>query len=169
MGATRRNRRWAGLLVAMTTVPALTVVLALTRGSLSLGSVLLLYLLLVVATAVIGGMVPAIVAALTSFLLANWYLTPPFHEFTVARRDEVVALLVFVAVAVTVSVIVEVAERRRVTAERSRVEADVLARFAATPVVDTSLTAVLDQVRDAFGMSSVALLEDRPDGETLGR
>jgi K+-sensing histidine kinase KdpD len=59
---------------------------------------------------------------------------------------------------VTVSVTVDLAARSRVSAARNRVEAELLSRFAASPVDDTSLTTVLDQVRETFGMTSVALL-----------
>jgi K+-sensing histidine kinase KdpD len=135
------------------------------RGTIALATVLLLYLLLVVAIALIGGTVPALLAALASFLLANWYLTPPYHTFVVEQRDQLIALAVFVVVAIIVSVTVELAARQRVTAERSRIEAEVLARFTSAPVSDTSLTAVLDQVRTVFGMTSVALLERRGDNE----
>jgi K+-sensing histidine kinase KdpD len=135
------------------------------RGTLALESVLLLYLLLVVAVALIGGILPALLAAVGSLLLANWFLTPPYHTFVVEQRDQLIALAVFIVVATTVSVTVELAARQRVTAERSRIEAEVLARFTSAPVSDTSLTAVLDQVRTVFGMTSVALLERHGDNE----
>jgi K+-sensing histidine kinase KdpD len=118
-----------------------------------------------VAVALIGGTLPALLAALASFLLANWFLTPPYHTFVVEQRDHLIALAVFIVVATTVSVTVELAARQRVTAERSRIEADVLAKFTGAPVSDTSLADVLEQVRTVFGMTSVALLERRGDNE----
>jgi K+-sensing histidine kinase KdpD len=68
-------------------------------------------------------------------------------------------------VALTVSVTVDLAARSRVAAARSRVEAEMLSRFTAEPVGDTTLEGVLRQVRDTFGMNSVALLERRGDQE----
>jgi K+-sensing histidine kinase KdpD len=118
-----------------------------------------------VAVALIGGTLPALLAAVASFLLANWFLTPPYHTFVVEQRDHLIALAVFIVVATTVSVTVELAARQRVTAERSRIEADVLAKFTGAPVSDTSLADVLEQVRTVFGMTSVALLERRGDNE----
>jgi Domain of unknown function (DUF4118) len=158
-------RRRGGLLLAAAGLPTLTAVLVTMRGTLALESVLLLYLLLVVAVALIGGIPPALLAAVGSFLLANWFLTPPYHTFVVEQRDQLIALAVFIVAATTVSITVELAARQRVTAERSRIEAEVLAKLTGTPVSDTSLTAVLDQVRTVFGMTSVALLECHGDNE----
>jgi K+-sensing histidine kinase KdpD len=158
-------RRRGGLLLAAAGLPTLTAVLVTLRTTLALESVLLLYLLFVVAVALIGGTLPALLAAVASFLLANWFLTPPYHTFVVEQRDHLIALAVFIVVATTVSVTVELAARQRITAERSRIEADVLARLTGAPVSDTSLADVLTQVRTVFGMTSVALLQRRGDNE----
>jgi len=164
-GGLAAMRQVAGLALAAAGLPALTVLLVALRGALALESVLLLYLLAVVVVAVVGGVLPAVVAALASVLLANFFFTTPYNTLVVDQRDSVIALIVFVLVAVTVSVTVDVAARSRVAAGRSRVEAEMVSRFTAEPVSDTSLTAVLDQVRDTFGMTSVALLERRGDQE----
>jgi K+-sensing histidine kinase KdpD len=164
-GGLTQVRRVAGLVLAATGPPALTVLLIPMRGALALESVLLLYLLGVVTVAVVGGVLPAVVAALASLLLANFFFTTPYHTLVVDQRDSVIALIVFVLVAVTVSVTVEVAARARLTAARSRIETQMLSRFTAEPVSDASLTAVLGQVQDIFGMVSVALLERRGDQE----
>jgi two-component system, OmpR family, sensor histidine kinase KdpD len=161
-------RRRAGLLVAGVGLPLLTALLARLHTRLSLESVLLLYLLAVVLVAVVGGVLPAVVAATVSFLLANYFFTPPFHTFVVEQRDTVVALIVFMLVALTVSVVVDLAARRRVAAARSRWEAETLARLAAQPVSDRSLESVLEQVRETFSMTSVALLVRRGDDDEIG-
>lgn len=90
-------------------------------------------------------------------------LTPPYHTFEVEQRDSVVALVVFLVVAFTVSVTVDVAARRRVAGVRSQLEADILGRFTTEPVADVAPAAVLDQVMRMFGMTSVALLDETGD------
>jgi K+-sensing histidine kinase KdpD len=144
-------------------LPALTVALVPVRDSLALESVLLLYLLVVVLIAVTGGLLPGVAAALAAVLLANFFFTTPYHTLVVDQRDSIIALFVFVLVAVTVSVTVEVATRYRIAAARSRSEAEVLSRLTTEPVTDDSLIAVLEEVRDSFGMESVALIERRGD------
>jgi K+-sensing histidine kinase KdpD len=165
--AAGRTRLWTGLGLVVVGLPALTVALVPLRGHLALESVLLLYLLVVVLVAVTGGIGLGVVAALSSVLLANFFFTTPYHTLVVDQRDSIIALVVFVLVAVIVSVTVEVAMSHRIEAARSRAEAEVLLRFTAEPVRETSLTAVLQEVRDTFGMASVALLERTGDTERV--
>ena len=148
----------------MVGLPALTAVLAGT-DAFSLASSLLLFQVAVVVVAVVGGTAVGVAAALASFLLANFFLIPPLHTFRVEDRDSLVALAVFLGVSVTVSALVEIAGRQRAAAERSRAEADVLARLATRPVA-TGVDAVLAEVADAFGMTSVALV-GRPGTQPL--
>ncbi len=111
------GRRWLGLGLAVVLLPALTGVLVAVRGDLALGSVLLLYLLATVVVSVVGGLVAGVVAALASFGLANFFLTPPYRTLAVNDRDSVIELVVFLLVSLTVSVLVDVAARRRSTAQ----------------------------------------------------
>ncbi len=149
-------RRWAGFALVLVALPALTAVLSATRGDLALGSVLLLYLLVVVVVAAVGGIWPGVAAAAGALLLANYYLTPPFHTLFVEGRDAVVELVVFALGAVVVAVTVELAARDRGRAERSRREAELLTGVtAASP---QGVEGVLAQVRSTFGMGSAALV-----------
>jgi K+-sensing histidine kinase KdpD len=162
--ASSRPRTRAGLLVAAGGLAALTAGLVPGRDELSLASVTLLYLVPVVITAVAGGMWPALAAAVAAGLLVNFFFVPPFHTLTVAHGDNVVVLGVYAAVAGTVAVAVDIAARQRATAARRALETALLARTTATPVTEDSLTQLLGQVRDTFGMTSVALVERR-DGD----
>jgi K+-sensing histidine kinase KdpD len=152
----RRRAAGCGLIVVL--FPPLTAVLVWQRATLSLPSDLLLFLLGVVLIAAVGGMLAAVLAAVTASLSLNYWFTPPYHELRIAQRDHVLALLVFLAVAITVSATVEVAARQRSHAARSRAEALTLSRLASSPLSDQSVPAVLEQIRTLFGMDSVALL-----------
>ncbi len=112
------TRRWSGLLLAVVLLPALTAVLVAVRGDLALGSVLLLYVVATVVVSVVGGLVAGVVAALASFVLANFFLTPPYRTLAVDDRNSVIELVVFLLVSVTVSALVDVAARRRSTAQQ---------------------------------------------------
>jgi K+-sensing histidine kinase KdpD len=158
------RRRWAGLGLALLGPPLTAVLLNAARQELALGSVLLVYLLLVVVTAAVGGLGPALLAAVASFLLANWFFVPPFHTLSVESRDAVLELLVFVLVAGIVSLAVHLAAREQARAERSRFEARLLARLHAEPVAARTVADVLEDVRVTFGRDAVALVRaDEPD------
>src|SRR3954452_11349566 len=153
------RRRVLALVLAVVGVPALTAVLASVRGTLSLDSVLLVYLLGVVVVAVIGGLLPALVAALGSFLLANWVLTPPYGTLEVADRDRLLELVVFVVVAALVSVVVDVGARNRARAERTQAEAAILSRLTTSDLGTQSADKVLRETRELFDLGRVELVE----------
>jgi two-component system, OmpR family, sensor histidine kinase KdpD len=155
-----RRRQLYGLALAVLAAPVLAVLLAQFRGDISLASVLLLFLLLVVAVSAVGGVRPALVAAIGSFLLVNWYFTPPLYTFTIGDRENVLALVVFVAVAGITSAFVELAARRAALGARARAEAEAFARLAGSSSVPT----LLESLRRIFGLDAATLLHRDRDG-----
>jgi K+-sensing histidine kinase KdpD len=154
-----RRRRLLGTVGIIVGLPLLTLALVPLRGTLADASLLLVYLLAVVAVAAVGGLAPALVAALASFLLANWFLTPPYYTLTVASRDAAVDLVVFVVVGAVVSVVVELGARHREAAARTQYESVLLSELGSAQVGTLPLTSVLERVRTAFGMRTVQLLD----------
>ena len=154
-----RRRQLIGLAMAVVLLPLLTLILDALGDKLDLDAQVLLYLLAVVAIAVFGGVLVAIVSAIASALLINYFFVEPVHTLTVGDADQAVALVVFVVVAVLVSAAYELAVRRAQAAERARDEAETLAALAG-PKLDEqgSLHEVLDRARRTFRMESVALL-----------
>ncbi len=120
------------MLLAVAGLPLITVALTSLRPDLHLADDLLIYLVAVVVIAVVGGFWPALLAAVTASLLLNWYFTEPLHTFTIAEPENLLALLLFVTVAVTVSSVVHLAARRAVQAARSNQDAAALLALAQT-------------------------------------
>jgi two-component system sensor histidine kinase KdpD len=159
--ATLPRRRVAiGLALAALGPPALTVVLAQMRDEVGLPSVLLLFLLLVVVVSAVGGLVSALAAAISGFLLVNWYFTPPLHTFTISEGENILALIVFLAVAGIVSVFVDLAARRAVEGRRARAEAEALSRLAGSAPV----AAVLESLIRVLGLDGAAVLHREEGG-----
>ena len=78
------------------------------------------------------------------FLLLNYFFTPPIHAWTIAERDNLLALVVFVAIAAAVSVIVDKAARRTRQAAQASAEASALATVAGSVFRgDRAVTALL--------------------------
>ncbi|GAA3422094.1 sensor histidine kinase KdpD [Streptosporangium vulgare] len=162
--ALTRSRRLAGWGTALLGLPLLTAVL-LGLSHATLPSVILLFLLMVVCVALAGGMWPAITAAVAGFALLNWYFTPPFHSLAVTRPENLLALVVYVLVAVMVSAVVDLAARRAREAALAGAEAEVLATLAGYVLRgEAALPSLLSRLREVFGLASVTLLERRPDG-----
>jgi two-component system, OmpR family, sensor histidine kinase KdpD len=151
-GAIDARRRLAGVVLAAVLLPLLTVVLAAWRPHLDLADDLLIYLVAVVTITVVGGFWPAVLAAVAASLLLNWYFTEPLHTFTIAEPRNLLALLLFVTVAVAVSSVVHLAARRAVQAARAREEASSLLELAQTVLGGAdSPTAVLDHLTRTHG------------------
>ncbi len=158
-----RQRQSAAAIFALLALPLLTLVLAHERDRVSLGSDLLLYLLLVVLIAVTGGAWVAGSAAVAAFLLVNWYFTPPIHTWTISDGQNVLALIVFLVVAAVVSALVSAAARRADEAARARSEAASLVRLAGALLAeDDPLPSIMHQLLTNFALRSVAVL--RPVG-----
>jgi two-component system sensor histidine kinase KdpD len=154
------RRRRLGFAVAVAGLPLLTLALANRRGTLALPSDLVLFLGAVVGVALIGGIYPALAAALAAAMLLNYFFTPPLHEFAIASVSDLVALVVVVVVAVAVSVVVDRSARRAREAAAAAAEAETLSILAGSVLRGQEpLAALLAQVRETFAMTSVALLE----------
>jgi two-component system, OmpR family, sensor histidine kinase KdpD len=154
-----RRRQALGVLLALVGLPVLTAVLAQIRDQIQLSTVLLLFLLLVVAVSALGGLWPALGAAIAAFLLVNWYFTPPLHTFSIRETEHLVAFLVFLTVAGTVSGLVALASRRSAEGARARAEAEALLRLAGVSPVSS----VVESLRRVLGLEGVAVLH-RYDG-----
>jgi len=147
------RRRVLGLLLAAVVLPLLTVLLTGHPLNLSLADELLIYLTAVVAVAVVGGFWPAVAAGVAASLLLNWFFTRPFHTFTIAEPDNLLALLLFVLVAIVVSSVVHVAARRAQQANRSNAEAQALSTLAGTVLgQDDSPAAVLRHLEETLAI-----------------
>jgi two-component system, OmpR family, sensor histidine kinase KdpD len=165
-GGIDARRRLAGVLLAAALLPLLTWVLTIFRPHLDIADELLIYLVVVVAITVLGGFWPAVLAAVASSLLLNWFFTEPIHTFTIQQPKELLALLLFVTVAVAVSSMVHLAARRAVQAARAREEAASLLELAQTVLGGAdSPAAVLDHLTRTHG--GQAELQERVAGRWI--
>jgi two-component system sensor histidine kinase KdpD len=159
-----RSRIIWGWLVGVLGPVLLTVLLTSATPDVGPANDMLLYLTLTVAAALLGGLFPALASAAAGSLLLNWYFTPPIHTLTISDPRNIVAIVIFVAVAVSVASVVDLAARRTHQAARLRAESEILSFLAGSVLRgETSLEALLERVRETFGMESVALLERESD------
>ncbi|WP_030512510.1 sensor histidine kinase [Microbispora rosea] len=165
--ALTRNRRIAGWTTAILGLPLLTLALLPFRHDLSLPSEILLFLLAVVGVALIGGRWPAVTAAVGGSLLLNYFFTPPVSRFTIADPENLLALTIYVLVAIMVSTVVDLAARRTREAARAQADAEVLSTLAGHVLRgEHALPSLLARLRETFALTSVTLLERRPDATT---
>lgn len=160
-GGLSLDRRVRGYLLAVLVPSLLTLVLLPLDQALNLVGDVLLFLLVVVGVALVGGLGPALVAAILGSGLLNFFFTPPVHTLTIQSPNNALALAVYVLVAMMVSSVVDVAARRTRQASRAVAESAVLAHLAASPLAGPgALGEILERFRVTLGLVSVALLDD---------
>ncbi|MDW4901922.1 sensor histidine kinase KdpD [Streptomyces californicus] len=159
-----------GWLVGVVGPLLLAVVLRSMEDAPGLANDVLLFLFLTVAAALLGGLRPALASATVGCMLLNYWFTPPTHTWTVQDPENLVAIVIFFAVAVAVSSVVDLAARRTHQAARLRAESEILSFLAGSVLRgETALDALLERVRETFAMESVALLERSSDVEPWTR
>jgi two-component system sensor histidine kinase KdpD len=135
------------------------------RQHVNLLTAVLVYLLITVLVALTAGLPVAILSAVAATMLLNYFFTPPLHRFTINGHANVLALVVFVFVAVVVSLLVDRAERRRREATLATMQAETLAEVAGSVLRgESALTEFLDRLRVTLELDAVSLLEQTPDG-----
>jgi len=165
-GALTRRRVIAGFVLALVAGPLLTWLLYVLRTPESITAEVLSYQLLVVVVALIGGIWPALFAAVLSGLTLDYLFVAPQFEVTVADPLHLWALCLYVVIAVLVSYIVDQAARRERAAARAAAEAELLTAVAGSVLRGESAAPTLvSKAREAFGMTGVRLLGS--DGTVL--
>jgi two-component system sensor histidine kinase KdpD len=158
-------RRALGWALGLGLPVAVTVIGSLARELVGLSTDVVLFFLATVVVALVGGLGPALLAAFAGALLLNFFFTPPLYTFTIAERENVITLVAMVLVAVLVALVVDRAARRAQQAAAARAEAALLASFSRTVLTGPQpLPRLLDRVREAFGLTTVAVLQRR-DGQ----
>ncbi|QZN86820.1 DUF4118 domain-containing protein [Cellulomonas sp. C5510] len=157
-GALTARRRALGFAVSVVLGPLLTVGLVAGRSDASLASDVLAYQLLVVVTALVGGLWPALFTALLSGLTLNYLFVEPTHTITVSEPVHAIALVLYVANGVMVSAVVDLAARRTRVAQRARAESELLATVAGGVLRgQDTLRALVERAQEAFGLAGVRL------------
>ncbi len=152
-----RRRVWLGTALAFAGLTVITAAAAAHHGDLS--TALSLYLLLVVATAGVGGLRPALLCAFAGPLLANWFLVPPLHTLRISDSRSLLELAIFLAVATLTSSFVSRSARRSAEAIEAAADASILADLAAGRTGDGQhdLAVISDQMRQALGLETIEL------------
>jgi two-component system sensor histidine kinase KdpD len=126
------------------------------------------FLVVVVAAAIVGRLGPGLVAAVVSFLTFNFFFLPPYDTFVVARGEHVVALVVFLALSVLISLLYTRAVDRADVAEAKESELQAMQELSRDLVVrgpgEETYDALLGDVVERFGFAAGALFVSAPEG-----
>jgi two-component system sensor histidine kinase KdpD len=159
-GALSLRRRLAGFGLTIVGLPLITWPLAVLRTPSALAAEVLAYQLFVVVVAIVGGIWPALLAAVGAGFFLDFFFEPPLYVIRIAEPAHFATLLIFMVVAALVSIVVDQAARRLRAANRSAAESEVLVAVASGVIGGTdAIEALVGRLREAFGMARVALVE----------
>jgi len=135
------------------------------RATIGLENVVILYLLVVVAAAGIGGRAAGMVAALSAALSYDYFLTTPYHTLVIDTLAQVVTVALLVTTGIVVSIGGRVRRRSTAVAEAHAKVIRLLHRVtetaAAGGAVDRVAAEGLHRLLDA---RRVSILRRSPDG-----
>jgi len=121
-----RRRLLAGYAFGVLAPLAVSTLLLISSDLHGLPTEAMVLMAVVVATALLGGLVPAVIAAVMSGFLLNFFFTPPLRTLTIADPENVFAIGLFVLVGIAVASVVDLAARSTAQARKARAESDAL-------------------------------------------
>lgn len=130
--------------------PALVTLLAPLREHVPPATAAVLYVLAVVVAAAAGGAWAGIGASALSFLALNFFFTSPVHTLAVRSWPDLVALVVFLVVAVIVGLLLSTALAEKRLAERREKEARLLNQVATRLLSGEDTDKVLQRLADGL-------------------
>jgi len=178
-GALSTKRKIMAFAVALIGGPLLSWMLFTFSSDDSITSDVLAYQLLVVIVALIGGIWPALFAAVLSGLTLDYLFIEPRFTVTIADPAHALSLVLYVIIAILVSYVVDQAARRTRLARRAAAESELLATVAGSVLRGQSaVPALVSRAREAFGMTGARLVaadgtilatdgEPVPDGRAI--
>ena len=158
-GALTLRRRIFGFIVALAAGPLITWLLVSFRTNDTITSDVLAFQLLVVVVALIGGIWPALFAALLSGLTLDFFFVEPVYTVTIAKPAHILALGLYILNGLLVSYVVDQAARRSRVAVRAAAESELLATIAGSVLRgQDALEALITRTRESFKLNSVRVV-----------
>ncbi len=125
----------------------------------------LVFLMAVLASAVMSGLMPALFASILSTLTYNFFFLPPLHTLRIADPESAVALFFFLLIAVTASNLTAAVQRQAAAArQRARSTAELYLfskKLAGTGTLDDVLWVTVYQVALMLKLRVVVLLPEQ--------
>lgn len=157
-----RTRVTAGFALAVV-LPIAVQLLIGAMGSTNFALATLVQFTAAIAVALVGGLWPAVLAAIWGSLLLNYFSAPPVRTLAISDPQNLLTLVLFVAVSAAVAVAVDRSARRSKEAILAGAEAATLSELARGVLASEDTVQIfLEQVREHFQVASVALFRRGP-------
>jgi two-component system sensor histidine kinase KdpD len=154
------RRLFAGYAVAAVATAFATGLVALVRVEFQVDNIAMIYLLAVLAVAVLYGTGPAVAVSVGAFLAFNFFFVAPRYQFTVADEEEWLSLSLLLVTGIVAGRLAASLRERAQQAERREREAVVLydvVRLMAEPELQRALTGVAERLRNELNVAAVLI------------
>jgi len=132
------------------------------RNDLNTVTIALLYLVVVLGSAAVSSIGPGILISIASFFTFNFFFLPPYYSLVIGAPQDIVALFVFLIVAIVTNQLVSRLKAGEREARRRAAELQTLSELTtallADVTLDTVLATVVAEVTRVFAVESTALL-----------
>ena len=146
----RARRIWRGLAVAIPLLILATVIVGWLQDGLGVPNPSAVYIVAVVAAAYVGGRTDAVLTAIASALLYNWFFTDPRYTLTVADPSTLLAVALLLFVGIVVGQLAALQRERTEEARAREREARALFDISRALATRDSTAAVLPDIVDVL-------------------
>lgn len=162
-GRAKRHRDLAtvlqAILVLLIVLPLVNMTLARFRNSFNLTTNTLVLLIITLAIAIKAPIWLTTLAAIENFLFLNYLFTPPFHTLNISNKDDLLALLVYLAISITASLILRKLELRTAKLRQLSQEGLFLSSLAENIIRGhNSIQEILNNSRGTFGLKELVVV-----------
>lgn len=147
------------LVVLFVVLPTVNLILARFRHSFNLTTNTLVLLIITLAIAIKSPIWLTTVGAIENFVFLNYFFTPPFHTLKISNKDDLIALLVYLATSITASFILRKLELRTAKLKQLSKEGLFLSSLAENIIRGhNSIDEILSNSKSTFGLSELAVV-----------
>jgi len=159
----RRTTAAQAIVVLALVLPLVNLMLAKFRNNFNLTTNTLILLIITLAIAIKAPIWLTTLGAIENFLFLNYLFTPPFHTLNISNKDDLLALLVYLATSITASLILRKLELRTEKLKRLSKEGLFLSSLAENIIRGhNSIPEILKNSRGTFGLKELAVVRKGP-------
>ncbi len=167
------SHHWWRYLLGLALVVLSSLLGLLLREDFSPATIIMIYLLSVVISALYLGLGPSILVSILGVIAFDFFLIPPYLTFAVADTEYVFTFIVLLVISIVVSYLTSRVRRQsRMARQRESATATLYAlsrNLTTTMELEATVHTIISSARDTFQRDAVIFLPDARNKETLKR
>ena len=164
-----RNTAAKAFVVLVVVLPVVNLILARFRHSFNLTTNTLILLIITLVIAIKSPIWLTTLGAVENFLFLNYLFTPPFHTLNISNKNDLLALLVYLAISITASLILRKLEIRTAKLKQLSKEGLFLSSLAENIIRGhNSIDEILNNSKSTFGLKELAVAQNDPINKDKG-